>query len=114
MGWVTSRTRCGVATSGPESKPPLSSWISALDKDRPLGPLDHLVTVVMRKAPRGRYIGSRDIFIHNRATIQVYKNRAMSDKIVLAQNQNPRTPPPLHFHAFTLKCHVNLLMPGLH
>lgn len=38
----------------------------------------------------------------------------MSDKIVLAQNQNPRTPPPLHFHAFTLKCHVNLLMPGLH
>ena len=44
----------------------------------------------------------------------VYNNRAMSDKIVLAQNQNPRTPPPLHFHAFTLKCHVNLLMPGLH
>ena len=54
-------------------KPPLSSCLSALDKDRPLGPLDHLVTVVMRKAPRGRYIGSRDIFIHNRATNKYIK-----------------------------------------
>jgi len=44
--------------------PPLSA-LAPLDKDRPLGPLDHLVTVVMLKAPRGRYIGGRVIFIHN-------------------------------------------------
>ena len=41
--------------------PPLSAW----DKDRPLGPLDHLVTVVMRKVPRGRYHRTLRHLIHN-------------------------------------------------
>ena len=122
-GDAPSGTRWDGSQAGPDVESPQVApspshlcplGLSALDKDRPLGPLDHLVTVVMRKSA-SRQIHRKPRHLYSQSSNQrVYKNRAMSDKIVLAQNQNPRTPPSLHFHAFTLKCHVNLLMPGLH
>jgi hypothetical protein len=75
-------------------KPSLSS-LSARDKDRPLGPLGHLVTVVMRKVPRGRYHRTLRHLIHNWATKCI--------KIVLryvGTHQNPAHRPLSRFHSY--------------
>ena len=72
----------------------LSSF-SAWDKDRPLGPLGHLVTVVMRKVPRGRYHRTLRHLIHNWATECI--------KIVLryvGTHQNPAHRPLSRFHYY--------------